>query len=115
MATKKQLANRKKWVKALRSGKYKQAEGQLRDGDRFCCLGVLCDVLGMKWNGNEVAGKSLSLPKFAQRAVGLRRDEGEHGDEQETLSGYNDFGKDFAYIADIIESAPKGLFRDGTK
>lgn len=48
----------KLWVKALRSGKYKQAQGQLRDEDAtesgwrgssdtftgFCCLGVLCDL-----------------------------------------------------------------------
>ncbi|WP_024516788.1 hypothetical protein [Bradyrhizobium sp. Tv2a-2] len=35
-----------KWVKALRSGKYQQARGQLKDGDRYCCLGVLCDIAG---------------------------------------------------------------------
>ena len=35
----------KKWVSALRSGKYKQGEGRLRDSDNnFCCLGVLCDL-----------------------------------------------------------------------
>jgi hypothetical protein len=34
-----------KWVKALRSGKYMQAEGQLKDADGgFCCLGVLTDI-----------------------------------------------------------------------
>lgn len=34
-----------KWVKALRSGKYKQGFCQLRRGDSYCCLGVLCEVL----------------------------------------------------------------------
>ena len=34
----------KKWIDALRSGKYKQGRGQLVKGDRYCCLGVLCDV-----------------------------------------------------------------------
>ena len=35
----------KKWVSALRSGKYKQGTGRLRDSDdQFCCLGVLCDL-----------------------------------------------------------------------
>jgi hypothetical protein len=47
-----------KWVAALRSGKYAQGHGCLRDtnmeeiggeeqispGERFCCLGVLCDL-----------------------------------------------------------------------
>ena len=41
---------KKKWLAALRSGKYKQTRNQLRevvaDGeDGFCCLGVLCDVV----------------------------------------------------------------------
>jgi len=33
-----------KWVKALRSGKYKQGRNRLRKKDRFCCLGVLCEL-----------------------------------------------------------------------
>ena len=33
------------WVEALRSGKYKQGKGRLRDGDTYCCLGVLCDLV----------------------------------------------------------------------
>lgn len=43
----------KKWVEALRSGNYKQGKGALRvtqgrklspSEDRFCCLGVACDL-----------------------------------------------------------------------
>ena len=45
---------KKLWVAALRSGKYKQGHGGLRDGDRFCCLGVLCDIhakeTGTQWS-----------------------------------------------------------------
>lgn len=33
-----------KWVKALRSKKYKQTDGVLKNEDGYCCLGVLCDV-----------------------------------------------------------------------
>lgn len=34
-----------KWIAALRSNKYKQGAGQLRNcKDKFCCLGVLCDI-----------------------------------------------------------------------
>lgn len=37
-----------KWLEALRSGKYKQGRGRLRDeSNQFCCLGVLCDVGGL--------------------------------------------------------------------
>jgi hypothetical protein len=32
------------WVKALRSGKYRQAQGRLRTDGGFCCLGVACEV-----------------------------------------------------------------------
>lgn len=42
-------AIKRKWVKALRSGKYKQAREALKRGDRYCCLGVLCNVLGAEW------------------------------------------------------------------
>lgn len=36
---------KKKWLKALRSGKYEQGEGVLLYHGKYCCLGVLCDVV----------------------------------------------------------------------
>ena len=49
---------KKKWVAALRSGKYKQTRQQLaykhNDGDKsYCCLGVLCDITGKRYKGNH--------------------------------------------------------------
>ena len=45
---------KQKWVDALRSGEYQQTKGRLRKEDKFCCLGVLCDLYGkennVKWN-----------------------------------------------------------------
>ena len=39
-------SNRKKlWVAALRSGKYEQGKEYLRWGNKFCCLGVLADLI----------------------------------------------------------------------
>lgn len=44
----------KKWIEALRSGKYKQGTGQYctksRFGDehRYCCLGVLAEIAGVE-------------------------------------------------------------------
>lgn len=41
---------KRRWVAALRSGKYKQGEGSLCTAgetgaaDTYCCLGVLCDL-----------------------------------------------------------------------
>lgn len=34
------------WIKALRSGEYKQAQNKLKNTQKnsFCCLGVLCDL-----------------------------------------------------------------------
>ena len=32
------------WLAALRSGQYKQGHEFLRQGDAYCCLGVLCDL-----------------------------------------------------------------------
>lgn len=37
-------AEKAKWVKALRSGKYAQTQGELKNDDGFCCLGVLREV-----------------------------------------------------------------------
>jgi len=36
------------WVADLRSGEYKQATGALREGDGYCCLGVLVDIWAKK-------------------------------------------------------------------
>lgn len=63
---------KKQWIKALRSGKYKQTRGRLKGDGGFCCLGVLCDVLGEHMN-YEVA-----------------KDHGVTLDEIEILYGMND-------------------------
>lgn len=47
-----QRANRREWVKALRSGDYTQARGFLRTGFGFCCLGVAETVRGADWTEN---------------------------------------------------------------
>lgn len=41
---------KQKWVKALRSGKYEQARGCLKSNNAFCCLGVLADLVGVKFD-----------------------------------------------------------------
>ena len=69
-----------RWVKALRSGKYKQTTGQLRECDDdgkpvgYCCLGVLCDITqkesGLRWDDgfNDSDG---SLPDSIEKLTGL--------------------------------------------
>ncbi len=51
---------KKLWVEALRSDKYKQGRNRLRRDNKFCCLGVLCDVFRkrqkkkvIRWEGNR--------------------------------------------------------------
>ena len=112
MTTKSQKEWRKKWVKALRSGEYKQTSGVLRDGDEFCCLGVACDISELSgWDeGNVYLFEQGVLPNAVRELYGLERSDGEFvGD---CLTVLNDNGASFQEIADIIESEPEGLFND---
>lgn len=115
-----------KWVAALRSGEYKQGRGALRKkdsgGDRFCCLGVLCDIYAKekskdtKWILDYYGDKEYSFggdinmpPRNVNAWVGL-------GDttwdslqikasrKYGTLYDLNDSGSPFKKIADYIES-----------
>lgn len=113
-------ANRKLWVEALRSGKYKQTKEVMKTSDGgMCCLGVLADIAGCGWS--QVAKKEdgtviftadenddYDAPPSAMGFVGLRTSEGRFG--RATLAGKNDAGHSFNEIADIIESEPEGLF-----
>lgn len=55
---------KKKWVEALRSGRYKQGTEMLRSlDDEFCCLGVLCEVAGLK------AGKTDDMYEYEGSAA----------------------------------------------
>lgn len=50
-----------KWLKALRSGKYKQGRGALcqidkKGNESFCCLGVLCDLYNKEQKRNKKRG-----------------------------------------------------------
>lgn len=82
MAEKMNPAVKAKWVAALRSGKYTKGTGRLcrieENGTRtYCCLGVLCEVLGIKGkdlNATRVYGPEEDqnyLPLSVQQQVGL--------------------------------------------
>lgn len=60
----------KKWVEALRSGKYKQEtdEGQLRHGDCYCAIGVACLVNGFNFIDNyDAVKKKESIYDYLDR------------------------------------------------
>lgn len=75
-----QAVNRKLWIESLRSGKYKQGYGLLRDiNDNYCCLGVACDILNIKHELNKNHNRYLYgntrqvnvLPEEAYYALGI--------------------------------------------
>jgi hypothetical protein len=99
---------KEKWLAALRSGHYRQGNGRLHqyslDGDCYCCLGVLADVIdpdswekaqwgGRMWRGREgfVSVEFLPIPF------------------QTGLIRMNDYGGNtFTKIADWIEANVEG-------
>lgn len=115
----------KKWVRALRSGKFRQFRGGgLRSYDRrtvgYCCLGVLCELhrtstkTQCEWHGGGygVAGEHRSsFPVGAVlRWAGLR-DENPQLSNNAACGGsaasLNDGGWSFKEIADAIEARQK--------
>jgi hypothetical protein len=57
---------KQKWIDALRSGEYEQGKQYLKSMDnKFCCLGVLCDIIdNKKWETFEKANSAKSFYPF---------------------------------------------------
>ena len=98
---------RKAWIKALRSGKYEQTKGGLRNRKGFCCLGVLCDVYDpTKWVEDDdikylfwYEEEESNLPHYLYTFIGLNE-----LDNRPELYELNDkFDKTFKQIANILE------------
>jgi len=100
-----------KWVKALRSGKYKQGTTYLRDkDDNFCCLGVLCEVEKIK--AVATTHNCFKYDNNVSRYPGesLVSTLGTIPDSVQTLASLNDIeGLTFDEIADIIQICYKEL------
>lgn len=112
------------WIAALRSGKYKQAQGVLKSDTGFCCLGVACDLADPQtWRrmehydeetgqsfecddawvtaaGNDELPDKPDLPEEVFKA--LDEDRGDFR-VMDKLAEMNDHGKTFAELADWIE------------
>lgn len=122
----------KKWIKALRSEKYKQGMGTLKQYNRkgeaqHCCLGVLCDLYNQEMKKNKkktlpekvydndsdfsygycrFGGKKEDLPEEVMKWSGIKNSIGKFNLSDvhyETLADLNDTGRKFKTIADIIE------------
>jgi len=114
-----------KWAEALESGEYKQARGKLRRVDKFCCLGVLCnlhaqahpEIAAAQKKQSEYMGQTLGLSTEVARWAGM--DEhglGEFGFElynapnADSLADLNDQDKfTFKQIAEVIRQHYKEL------
>jgi hypothetical protein len=101
---------KKKWVAALRSGEYEQGTGKLRDGDTYCCLGVLCDIhrkeTGGRWRLEKYRAENLRLPDEVVSWAGLKSKSPAvfYENEDQYLSVLNDdIECNFDQIADAIE------------
>lgn len=132
--------NAKKWVEALRSGKYKQGYGCLaaihtdlegKKTEEYCCLGVACEVAienGLKIETFVTKGafheykayghkeESSVLPHQVIQWLGMASANGSYFPDENadltTLIEKNDGRHNsFDAIANIIESAPKGMFK----
>lgn len=69
---------KREWLKALRSGEYKQTDSELYSpgAGGYCCLGVLCKING--YSNSQLANQGFPqdvgfgielLPKKAQKAI----------------------------------------------
>lgn len=92
-----------KWMESLRSGRYPQTRSCLKDSDGFCCLGVLADIQGAEWDGDQ---PRLNGDFAGHEEGGWLKESvagGLHLRVQRELSNLNDGGAHFIAIADFID------------
>ena len=108
---------KRKWVRALRSGEYRQANGSLVTGNdvietRYCCLGVLlaeCRPASIAISKSVWSEKTLYVPEGdTQPSVDYIADDlailfDLDMESQKKLAEMNDNRKPFRVIADWIE------------
>lgn len=110
---KKKIADQ--WVKALRSGKFKQTTGKLERIDGNCCLGVLCNIAMVEgicdydnqFNGMiQFDNNPDLLPNSVQEWAGMKEDDGTivYKGKSRSLAYLNDsLNLSFKEIANVIE------------
>jgi len=97
-----------KWIKALRSGKYKQAKERLykREEDAYCCLGVLLACTGHRNFKTDAAHENEEGYGTLERKWGDTL----YAQHEESSTGLvyrlmrmNDRGDNFSKIASFLE------------
>ncbi len=97
-----------RWVEALRSGTYSQAQQQLKTADGYCCLGVLCEITqdkhawrfdGYTLRCEDEDDEREILPDSIRGAFDITLN------QQDDFTNMNDdLGMSFAQIADYIQA-----------
>lgn len=116
----------RKWIRALRSGKYAQGTSYLRRADKFCCLGVACDlVMPDAWRASFDKSSEVSYHPFGnrnERMFGATQLESAKARRlyrltlkgaNLILTGLNDGGKSFSYIAGRLSHDLKARIANG--
>lgn len=108
---------KKKWITALKSGKYVQSQHALRNTSGYCCLGVLCDIYrktkkkkGVCWTKSyefkkTFLGETNYLPKEVRKWAGMESELVFSTSIERNLARMNDADmQSFNKIADYINS-----------
>lgn len=92
-----------KWIKALRSGKYKQGYYRLysKSTNSYCCLGVACVVSGLE--EKQISRYGMIPKSFKKNHANLPTDLIESNALTNKLVNLNDSGYSFKRIASWIE------------
>lgn len=124
--------NQLKWIEALESGKYEQGSMYLNKDNKFCCLGIACELFDaekgeLRPDGAQLYGshgKAGLPPNNVVIALALNDDEGNPaGNSYISLVKLNDGnpGNDrdeplpqhsFKEIAAIVRANPGDFFRE---
>lgn len=112
-------AVKRKWVEALRSGKYPQSRDFLQNRQGYCCLGVLCELAVKAGVAQKVDLKTAGLTSYDRETkvlpqsvctwAGLDPNENSpdvwFAGEFTSLAYLNDTGTPFPRIAEVIEKS----------
>lgn len=87
----------KKWVRALRGGRYKKTDGVLMDDviGAHCVLGVLCDLHSKEtgtegWSGHTYLGNGSELPGAVMEWAGLNENDPYLTEDNDSATELND-------------------------
>lgn len=105
---------KQKWIDALIGGDYPQAKRQLKVGDSFCCIGVLCDLYKKETGKGKwvtlyddaygfVAGKAVLESNYIPQEVREWADVEKGLYIFSELAVLNDSGKTFSEISEVIK------------